>query len=84
MESYQSLETNKGYGRQRQKNFRLTRKYKTTDVLYFNQLVEPAYSTDGEQNAQYQSKRQRQQVLKQILQVNQTKKTFETLVRFSF
>ena len=29
---------------------------KKSDVSYFNQLVEPAYSTDEEQNAQYQSK----------------------------
>ena len=39
---------------------------KISDVFYFNQLVEPAYSTDGEQNAQYHSKRQCQQVLKEM------------------
>ena len=69
MESSQSLETNKGYGRQRQKNFGLTRKYNNTDVFYFNQLVEPAYAIDREQDAQYQSKRQCQQVLKQMPQL---------------
>ena len=45
MESYQSLEKNKGYGRQPEKT-------KISDIIYFNQLVESAYSTDGEQNAQ--------------------------------
>ena len=43
---------------------------KISDVYYFNQFVEPAYSTDGEQNAEYQSKRQCQQVLKQMPQLN--------------
>ena len=62
MESYQSLETNKGYGRQREKNFGLTRKYKISDVFYFSQLVEPAYSTDRQQNTQCYSKRQCQHV----------------------
>ena len=42
---------------------------KISDVYYFNQFVEPAYSTDGEQNAEYQSKRQCQQVLKQMPQL---------------
>ena len=27
-------------------------KIKISDIIYFNQLVESAYSTDGEQNAQ--------------------------------
>ena len=44
-------------------------KTKISDVFYFNQFVEPTYSTDGEQNPQYQSKRQRQQVLKQMPQL---------------
>ena len=52
MESYQSLETNKGYGRQREKTLGSPENTKISDVFYFNQLVEPAYSTDGEQNAQ--------------------------------
>ena len=47
-----------------------SRKKKTkSDVFYFNQLAEPAYSTNKEQNAQYQSKRQCQQVLKQMPQL---------------
>ena len=44
-------------------------KNKKSDVYYFNQLVEPAYSTIGEQNDQYQSKMQYQQVLKQMPQI---------------
>ena len=42
---------------------------KLSDVYYFNQLVEAAYSTDGEQNAQCQSKSQCQQVVKQMPQL---------------
>ena len=67
MESYQSLETNKGYGRQQEKTLDSQENTKISDVFYFSQLVEPAYSTDGQQNAQCYSKRQCQQVVKQIL-----------------
>ena len=75
MESYQSLETNKSYGRQHKRKLWANQKNKISDVYFFNQLVEPAYSTDGEQNAQYQSTHQ----------VNQTKKTnIEILFRISF
>ena len=42
---------------------------KISDVFHFNQLVEPPYSTDGEQNAQCYSKRQCQQVLKHTPQL---------------
>ena len=42
---------------------------KISDVYYFNQLLEPAHSTDGEQNAENQSKIQCQQVLKQMPQL---------------
>ena len=44
-------------------------KNKRSDVCCSNQIVEPAYSTDGEQNNQYQSKKQYQQVLKQMPQL---------------
>ena len=88
MESYQSLETNKGYGRQREKNFGLTRKYKniryilfqsTCRTCLFNQrrakrsmLVKKAVRTSPQTHASTHH-------------VNQTKKqTFETLVRISF
>ena len=52
MESYQSLEKNQGYGRQREKTLGSPENTKISDIIYFNQLVESAYSTDGEQNAQ--------------------------------
>ena len=42
---------------------------KISDVYYFNQFVEPAYSTDGEQNTEYQSKRPCKKVLKQMPQL---------------
>ena len=42
---------------------------KISDVYYFNQFVEPAYSTDGEQNARCPSKKQCQKVLKQMPQL---------------
>ena len=42
---------------------------KISDAYYFNQFVEPAYSTDGEQIAEYQSKRQCQQDFKQMPQL---------------
>ena len=52
MESYQSLETNKGYRRQREKKLWAHQKIQKYQMyFYFNQLVEPAYSTDREQNA---------------------------------
>ena len=69
MESYQSLETNKGYGRQREKTWAHQKIQKYQMYFYFNQLVEPAYSTDGEQNAQCESKKQCQKVLKQMPQL---------------
>ena len=52
MESYQPLERNKDYGRQREKTLGSTQNTKISEEFYFNQLVEPVYSTDGEQNAQ--------------------------------
>ena len=52
MVSYQSLETNKSYERQREKTLGSPENTKISDVFYFSQLKEPAYSTDGEQNVQ--------------------------------
>ena len=45
------------------------KKPKKSDVSYFNQLVEPAYSTNEGQNAQHQSKSQCPKVLKQMPQL---------------
>ena len=70
MESYQSLETNKGYGRQREKTWAHQKIQKYQMYFYFNQLVGPAYSTDGEQNAQYHSKWHNSNFKKKHLQNN--------------
>ena len=53
----------------RKKTLRSQKRTKISDAFYFNQFVEPAYSTDGEQNAQCQSERQCQKILKQMLQL---------------
>ena len=64
-----------------------TKKQKKSDV-YFNQIVQPAYSTIGEQNDQYQSKMQYQQVLKKCLNLsckpNQKKTNIGNIVHNSF
>ena len=89
MESYQSLETNKGYGRQREKNLGLTRKNKNIRCILFqstcrtclfnrrrakrSMLVKKEVPTSPQTNASTNH-------------VNQTKKkqTFGTIVRISF
>ena len=59
---------------------------KKSGVYYFNQLVEPAYSTDGEHYAQNQSKSSASpQTNASTHHKNQTKKhTIEILVRIPF